>query len=73
METKMNMLIGIVGNIAGVLGILACLIIGAIRLSGTYQFLGHEPMAWLVGGIALMVMGCLAKLHVLSSDRHVNP
>lgn len=63
----MNNFIETLGNILGVLGILACLMIGVIRVSGTYLFFGHEPMTWFVGGIALMVMACLAKLHVLGA------
>jgi hypothetical protein len=61
----MNKFIETLGNILGVLGILICLMIGVIRVSGTYIFIGHEPMTWFVGGISLMVMACLAKLHVL--------
>ena len=64
----MNKLVEIVGNTAAVLGILVCVAIGAIRLTGNYFFLGHEPMTWFTAGIALMVMACLAKLHVLNSD-----
>jgi hypothetical protein len=63
----MNNFIETLGNILGVLGILACVMIGVIRVSGTYLFFGHEPMTWFVGGIALMVMACLAKLHVLGA------
>jgi hypothetical protein len=63
----MNNFIENLGNILGVLGILVCLMIGIIRVSGTYLFFGHEPMTWFVGGIALMVMACLAKLHVLGA------
>jgi len=63
----MNKFIETFGNILGALGIVGCLMIGVIRVSGTYLFVGHEPMTWFVGGIALMVMACLAKLHVLGA------
>jgi len=63
----MNKFIDTFGNILGVLGIVVCLMIGVIRVSGTYLFIGHEPMTWFVGGIALMVMACLAKLHLLGA------
>jgi membrane protein YdbS with pleckstrin-like domain len=63
----MNNFIETLGNILAVVGILVCLVIGVIRVSGTYLFFGHEPMTWFVGGIALMVMACLAKLHVLGA------
>jgi membrane protein YdbS with pleckstrin-like domain len=63
----MNNFIETLGNILAVVGILVCLVIGVIRVSGTYLFFGHEPMTWFVGGIALMVTACLAKLHVLGA------
>jgi membrane protein YdbS with pleckstrin-like domain len=63
----MNNLIETLGNILAILGILLCLMIGVIRMSGTYLFFGHEPMTWFAGGVALMVMACLAKLHVLKA------
>jgi hypothetical protein len=63
----MNKFIETLGNILALLGILMCLMIGVIRVSGTYLLFGHEPMTWFVGGIALMVMACLAKLHTLGA------
>ena len=63
----MNNFLETLGNILAVVGILLCLMIGVIRVSGTYVFFGHEPMTWFVAGIALMMMGCLAKLHVLGA------
>ena len=61
----MNNFVETVGHILGILGILLCLMIGVVRISGIYVFLNHEPMTWFVGGIALMVMGCLTELHTL--------
>ncbi|MBW2647102.1 MAG: hypothetical protein JRE23_13195, partial [Deltaproteobacteria bacterium] len=55
------------GNIAAALGILVCLVAGASRLTGSYYVLGCQAITLFTGGIALMVMACLAKLHRLSA------
>jgi len=61
----MDRLIGLVGNVVGVVGIAVCVASGAARLSGTYYLAGVQLMPLFTMGTALMVMGCLAKLHVL--------
>jgi len=58
----MNKLLKIVGNIAALLGILACLVAGVARLAGNHYFFGYETVTLFIGGIAFMVMACLAKL-----------
>ena len=63
----MNKLLDFTGNIAAALGILVCLVAGASRLTGSYYVLGYEAITLFTGGIALMVMACLAKLHRLSA------
>jgi len=62
----MDRLIGLVGNVVGVVGIAVCLVSGAVRLSGAYYLAGVQLMSLFTIGTALMVMGCLAKLHVLA-------
>jgi hypothetical protein len=62
---RMDRLIGLAGNVVGVVGIAVCLVSGAVRLSGAYYLAGVQLMPLFTMGIALMVMGCLAKLHVL--------
>jgi len=64
-EVGMDRLIGLVGNVAGIVGTVVCLASGAVRLSGAYYLGGVQLMPLFTMGIALMVMGCLAKLHVL--------
>ena len=59
----MQNLIQAVGNIAAILGIAICFITGVMRLSGQYTVFGFEAITLFIGGIALMVMACLAKLH----------
>lgn len=63
----MNKLLDLAGNIAAALGILICLVAGINRLTGSYYILGHEVITLFIGGIALMVMACLAKLYRLSA------
>ena len=63
----MKKLLEIAGNIAALLGIVACLVAGIARLTGHHYFLGYEAVTLFIGGIALMVMACLAKLQGLLS------
>ena len=53
----------LLGHVAAVLGVLICLVAGASRLLGNYHFLGFESITLFIGGIALMVMACLARLY----------
>lgn len=59
----MHKLIQTVGNIAAILGITICLITGLMRLSGQLTVFGFEAITLFIGGIALMVMACLARLY----------
>ncbi len=63
----MNKLIEIVGNVVAVLGVLICLGSGVARLGESWYVAGFQTMVLFNVGIGLMVMGCLAKLHVLTS------
>ena len=65
----MNRMLDLVGTALGLLGVLVVVVSVATRLGGHYYLFGIETRAWLIGGIALMVMACLAKLHVLTQDR----
>ena len=56
--------LGIIGNVTGGAGIIACGLAGVSRLLGSYHLLGFEAVTLFIGGIALMVMACLAKLQV---------
>ncbi len=60
----MRKLIAVAGNIAGVLGLLVCLVSGGARVLGQFYLLGYEAMTLFVGGIGLMVAACLAELHL---------
>lgn len=61
----MEKLINLVGNLTAALGILTCLLAGVVRLTGAHYVLGYEAVTLFIGGIALMVMACLAKLQQL--------
>jgi hypothetical protein len=65
----MDRIIEVVGNVVGVLGVLVCLGSGLVRVSGGFYLGGLQLMPLFTAGTALMVMGCLAKLHVLSRRR----
>lgn len=58
------------GTAAGIAGILACALAVLLRLGGQHYLLGTELAQWLVGGIALLVMGCFAKLCALGASGH---
>lgn len=57
--------LSVVGNLAGLTGILLCFFAGMVRLVGQHHILGYEMRTLFLGGIALMVMACLIKLHRL--------
>lgn len=62
-ETTMDKYIGYAGNAAALLGIIASLIAGLARLSGSYYVFGYEAMTLMIAGIDLMVFACLARLY----------
>jgi len=65
----MNRWIEIAGNLVALLGILVCVMTGATRLLGSWYAAGVQILPLFTVGVALMVMGCLAKLHVLASRK----
>ena len=65
----MNRMLDSIGTALGLLGVLVVIASVAVRLGGHYYLFGIETRAWLIGAIALMVMACLAKLQVLTSER----
>jgi hypothetical protein len=68
MEGAMDMLLGI-GRIAGIVGVLVCLVAVGVRLGGSY-LLGGFPVGTLFsGGIAAMVAGCFCFLWVIVTRR----
>ena len=53
------------GNGAALLGVLLCLVAGGARVAGAFYLMGFELMTLFIGGMGLMLGGCLAKLHLL--------
>ena len=62
----MNKLLELLGNVTGATGIIVCALAGGSRLLGAYHLLGFETVTLFIGGIALMVMACLLKVHQLT-------
>ena len=62
----MEKALDILGNLIGGAGIIACALAGGSRLLGSYHILGFEAVTLFIGGIALMVLACLVKLHQLT-------
>ena len=54
------------GNIAALLGVLMCFVAGVSRLAGYFYILDYPAITVFIGGIGVMVMACLIKLHQLS-------
>ena len=66
----MDKVIEAVGNIAAVFGILACLVSGVFNLMGHHRVFDASLVeSVFLFGVGLMVMACLAKLHLLSSRK----
>ena len=64
----MEKVIEVLGNIAGVVGILTCIVSGTFRIFGAYRVLNQISVeALFILGVGLMVAACLVKLQLLSS------
>jgi hypothetical protein len=62
-------LLNSIGTAVGAVGVALCVVSGAVRLGGVFHIAGFELRTLFLVGIGLMVMGCLAKLHVLVTMR----
>lgn len=54
--------LGMTGSIAGILGILICLISGLARIAGYYYLADYQSTTVFNMGVGLMVFSCLVKL-----------
>lgn len=54
-----------IGRLAGVVGVIVCLIAAGARLSGAFWIGGFQAGTLFLAGIAAMTLGCLALLMVL--------
>ncbi len=57
------------GRAAGVIGLLLCLLAGALRLTGHYSVGNFQAITLLQLGIAGLVAGCFLLLWALSARR----
>jgi hypothetical protein len=55
------------GNVAAITGVVLCAVSGVARLAGAYHLGGYQAMTLFTGGMGLMLMGALGKLHVLGT------
>ena len=56
----------IAGNVLAVSGAVVCVAAVIARIAGHYHVMGSEISTIFLGGIAVMVMGALSKIHALS-------
>jgi type IV secretory pathway VirB2 component (pilin) len=61
----MKNLVGLLGNVAGVVGVLVSAVAGIGRLAGYYHMGGFEASTLFSMGVGVMVAACLFKLHAL--------
>jgi hypothetical protein len=54
-----------VGRLAGIAGVLLCLMAVALRSRSVYNFGGFQIGTLLLAGIAAMLVGCLAYLALM--------
>lgn len=63
----MEMMLLWIGRLAGVVGIVVCLIAVGSRITGAYWIGGFQTGTLFLAGIAAMTLGCLAHLMVLTA------
>jgi hypothetical protein len=67
----MRRLCEVSGNVVAILGALVCAGSFAARLGGHYRLFGSDIVTIFLGGIALMVMASLLKIHALAPTKGV--
>ena len=65
----MDKIIALGSNAVGLAGVLLTVAAGVARVISHYHLFGFEVMTLFVGGMGLMLIGCLAKLHILTNQR----
>lgn len=64
----MQKIVGLGGELIGIVGVALCVVSGLSRLFGQYLLLDYEMGTIFLLGIGLMVMGCLAQLYVIRRE-----
>ena len=62
----MDNTVALLTNVVSVAGLALCLFAGGARIAGHYHVLDFSALTLLSVGTALMVAGCLGKLHGLT-------
>ena len=57
-----------IGTATGTVGVLVCLLAVVLRLGGSFYFIGAELGSLLLGGMALLIIGCFMKIHAMSMN-----
>ncbi len=65
----MDTILAWAGNLAALAGIAICAIAGVARLTGSFFMSGFAVGTLFLGGMALMVLACLIKVHLLAAAR----
>ncbi|HMV04597.1 MAG TPA: hypothetical protein PKA30_03510 [Accumulibacter sp.] len=68
----MEGLLLLLGRAAGVLGLLVCVVAGAVRLSGSFYLAGFQVGTLLQTGIGLVVVACFLLLLVATGSGRSN-
>lgn len=63
----MEKLLQLLGNLAGIGGVLLCVVAVAMRLSGNHFVGRFEALTLLQGGMAAMIFACLCLLAILTN------
>lgn len=63
----MNSLLMLVGRLAGVAGLLVCIVAFGVRLTGLYFLGGFQLGTLFLAGIAAMIAGCFCLLLTLTA------
>jgi hypothetical protein len=64
----MGKMIENIGNAAAATGIVLCAVSGVARIAGMYHLGHYQAMTLFTGGMGLMLMGALCKLHALGNE-----
>jgi len=59
--------LALAGSIAGVLGVLVCLVAGLARIAGYYYLADYQSTTVFNMGMGLMVFACLVRLENIHS------
>ena len=65
----MSRMLEMAGAIAGVVGLLVCIVSSVVRLSGEWYVFDFDLLTLFTVGIGLMVAACFFKLQAMGAER----